>query len=91
MIALEAMAHGAVCVSSLSSPLPEVFSGAASYYAPGDAAALAGLLQEAEALSPAGRADRVEAARARAAAFNWDEAAKRTINVLRGAAGRAGG
>lgn len=90
MIALEALAHGAVCVSSLSSPLPEVFSGAASYYAPGDAPGLAGRLLEAEALSPSERAGRVEAARARAAAFNWDEAANRTINVLRGAAGRTG-
>lgn len=88
VIGLEALSHGCVCVSSESRPLPEVFGRSADYYPPGDCPRLAHVLERVLALGGAERAARREAAKLRAARFNWDSAAEKTLEILISAAAK---
>jgi len=81
MVALEAMACGTPVVAVDRAPLPEVV-GEAGVVVPfdDDAAMSAAVTRLRE--DPAERARRVEAGRARAAAFTWARAAARTAAIL---------
>jgi glycosyltransferase involved in cell wall biosynthesis len=80
---LEAMAHGAVSVSTDHAPMPEFFGDAALYYRERDATDLARKIREALAAT-AGERDRIrEKARARARLFTWESTARNTIAELR--------
>jgi glycosyltransferase involved in cell wall biosynthesis len=83
---LEAMGHGVPVIASRSSSLPEVGGDAALYFDVRDAQGLADAIRAVSA-NPETRARLVEAGRARAARFRWDEAAAKTLDVFRRAAG----
>ena len=80
---LEAMAHGALSISTDQPPMPEFFGGAAAYYPAADARALAERIDATLALGVADRARARDAARQRARAFTWDRTADATIAALR--------
>jgi glycosyltransferase involved in cell wall biosynthesis len=88
-VALEALAAGAVCVSTDSPPMPEFFDNAATYYHGGDSAGLAAALRGALALCDEERARRSERASNRSRCFDWHVTARRTVDelVLAAAAG----
>lgn len=79
---LEAMAHGAIAVSTTQPPMPEFFDDTASYYAPRDAAGLARAVETALALPPEARAERRAAAVRRARGFTWPGTAQATVAEL---------
>jgi len=81
-IALEAMAHGCLCVSTDSPPMPEIFRGCARYYVAGDAHMLAQRLSEALELSLDEQKRARRLAILRAADFSWDACCDRTIREL---------
>ena len=80
---LEAMAHGALSISTDQPPMPEFFADTATYYPAGDATTLAGRVDAAFALPPADRERARRAARERARAFTWERTATETIAALR--------
>ena len=81
---VEAMASGAPIVSSDAAAMPEVLGEAALFFQPGDTAAMAARL--AEALGDDALRRRLgEQALARAGQFSWQEAARRTAQVLKAA------
>jgi len=84
---LEAMARGVPSIAARSSSLPEIGGDAALYFEPRDVAGLASQLTRVLG-DPALRADLAARGRAQAARFRWDEAAARTLQVLRRAAER---
>lgn len=83
---LEAMGHGVPVIASRSSSLPEVGGDAALYFEPRNAPELAAAILSISS-SPETRARLAEAGRARVAQFRWDEAAEKTLDVFRRAAG----
>lgn len=87
-VALEALAHGANCVSTESPCLPEIIGGAALYYMAGDIDGLSNALVEILGRDPGARAEASRAAEARAREFSWDKAASETLAVLLKAAGK---
>jgi glycosyltransferase involved in cell wall biosynthesis len=82
---IEAMACGAPCIASHAGALPEVAAGAALLLPPQDVdawtAAIARLLTQ-----PAQGADLRRRSLARAAAFSWQETARRTLAAIEAAA-----
>ena len=88
-IALEAMSHRALIVSTMNQPMPEFFGDAAVYYPAGDHARLADRIQQLLGMS------RLERTRLRAAIppvatmFSWDTCADLTIKELERAANEA--
>ena len=80
---LEAMAHGAVAISTSQPPMPEFFADTASYYPPRDVAALARAIEAAWELPPDARAERRAAAMRRARTFTWPGTAEATVAELR--------
>jgi glycosyltransferase involved in cell wall biosynthesis len=80
-VVLEAMAHGCLCVSTDSPPMPEFFDDAALYYPAGDAPKLAGGLDQI-------MAGEEEACRLRKRAversllYTWENTARRTVDEL---------
>jgi glycosyltransferase involved in cell wall biosynthesis len=79
---LEGMAAGAPVIVAQTPALLEAAGDAALTFPPRDAAALATQMQRALAAGPDIAALR-SAARARAAAYTWDETARRTAAVYR--------
>jgi glycosyltransferase involved in cell wall biosynthesis len=79
---LEAMAHGAISISTDQQPMPEFFGESALYYPAGDAARLAKQIEAVRALSTGDRAGMRQAARDRARPFTWERAAAETIVEL---------
>lgn len=84
--AVEAMACGSPLILTDTSSLPEVGGEAARYFAPGDDAALAGLLGDVLANSGQ-RAQLREAGYAQAAKFTWSGYARANADAYRAAAG----
>jgi len=82
---LEAMARGVPTIAARSSSLPEIGGDAALYFAPQDAAELRAQLERVVS-DPSLREELASRGRARAAQFRWDEAARKTLDVLRRAA-----
>jgi glycosyltransferase involved in cell wall biosynthesis len=86
-VALEALAHGALCVSTDRQPMPEFFSDVASYYSPGDVEALVRHVRELADLTVTERSQRKGAAASQAQRFDWLTTAAQTVDVLIAATG----
>lgn len=86
---LEALANGAVSVSTDHPPMPEFFGDTATYYSERDPRHLAGQLRQVLELPESAREERREAARARAAQFTWQATARATVAELQRAAAKA--
>lgn len=80
---LEAMAHGAVSISTDHQPMPEFFTDAAIYYRERDGVDLSHRLSVALALTPEQREQIRERAIARARQFTWESTARATVDELR--------
>lgn len=80
--ALEAMAHGAVCIAGQNPPMPEFFRDAALYYASGDGQSLAKALVQVLYAERPQRVHWTEQAMKRAAGFSWSITADKTIQEL---------
>jgi glycosyltransferase involved in cell wall biosynthesis len=85
---LEAMSHGVPAVVGAAGALPELALGAAIAVKPDDVTAIAGGLER--LLSDASLRQKLgEEGRRRAASYTWDNAAERTLAVLRRAGGKS--
>jgi len=82
-IALEAMAHGCLPVSSDNPPMPEFFGNAALYYRGGDSKTLAQALSRALAMKEEEREGLTSLARERSLDFCWDRTARLTVEVFK--------
>ncbi|MBU0598537.1 MAG: glycosyltransferase family 4 protein [Candidatus Omnitrophica bacterium] len=82
-IALEAMAHGSVIISTDNMPLPEFFGDAAYYYPSRNAEYLAEEIKKILALDADIRSNIAEKARMRSRDFSWDRTAQKTIEELK--------
>jgi glycosyltransferase involved in cell wall biosynthesis len=80
---LEAMAHGAVAISTDHAPMPEFFGDAALYYRQRDAADLARRVNESLELTDEEAMRLHERAIARARQFTWEATARNTAEELR--------
>lgn len=83
MIAVEAMAHGCICISTNNPCLPEIFGDTASYYLPGDVELLSESIQKLCCLTEEEKHEISRRARKRAAKFNWDKCVELTINEFK--------
>jgi glycosyltransferase involved in cell wall biosynthesis len=83
--ALEAMAAGALVVSTDHPPMPELFGDGGRYYRARDAASLAEALRTVAGMSDAERESLRRTAAARARAFDWDTTVRRTVDALEAA------
>jgi glycosyltransferase involved in cell wall biosynthesis len=82
---LEAMAHGVPVIAARSSSLPEVGGEAALYFDPSDSDALARQLERLLG-EPGLREEMIARGRERVKQFRWENAAARTLALLRRAA-----
>ena len=82
-IALEAMSRGCLCVSVDHPPMPEFFGGAALYYRAGDVILLTRRLSSMLSGDPKSFSAVRAAAVRRAAEFDWETTADRTVSELR--------
>ncbi|MBN1417456.1 MAG: glycosyltransferase family 4 protein [Planctomycetes bacterium] len=82
---LEAMACGAPVICARTSSLPEIAGDAALFFDPDDVAGLATAVNEALA-TPEARRALVDRGFRQASRFRWDDAARATLAVWRGAA-----
>ena len=87
--ALEAMANGAMCVSTESLPMPEFFRSTALYYQAGNASQLATQVNSLLSLAADTVSVRRERARQRASDFTWHRTALGTIAELESAVSRS--
>ena len=78
---LEALAAGAISISTDTAPMPEFYRDAALYYKAGDGTGLAAQIRRVVA-GPQGLEDLRVRARQRSSTFTWDETARRTIEEL---------
>lgn len=85
--ALEAMACGALCISTRSLPMPEFFQDAALYYDAGNAEQLAAQVQKANSLNAAARVALQQGAKSRSMHFSWQQTANATVKQLSHAIG----
>lgn len=83
IIAVEAMAHGCICISADNPCLPEIFNDSAIYYPPKDDHFLAEVIKTALSLDADQRTIMSKKARLQAAKFSWDVCAERTVEELR--------
>jgi len=81
----EAMLHGVATVAARSSSLPEVGGDAALYFEPHDADELATLIARVTSDATL-RAELIARGREQVAKFRWDDAATKTLDVLKRAA-----
>jgi glycosyltransferase involved in cell wall biosynthesis len=88
-IALEAMSHGCLCVSSRNSPMPEFFRGAALYYESGDAHSLAQQLMGLSDISEAQSTCLRRTATLQAQQFRWETTAEKTVVQFERAMGQS--
>lgn len=88
---LEALAHGALSLSTTLPPMPEFFGDSATYYEAGEVRALARAVRTTLALNTS-EAERLRArARQIASRFTWEETVERTVQELRRTLGAQGG
>jgi glycosyltransferase involved in cell wall biosynthesis len=81
-IVLEAMAHGCLCISTETPPMPEFFRDVALYYPPKNGKALADALIESLSWKDEKKRIMQERAKQRASQFSWDICAERTVEQL---------
>ncbi len=81
-IALEAMSHSCMIVSTTQPPMPEFFRNAAFYYNAGNSSNLAQQIHAALELSEEERMDKRAATRTIAEEFSWERTARLTIDQL---------
>jgi len=86
-IALEAMSHGCVCISTESLPMKEFFGEAAIYYPPKNGPALAEAIKRMLVLDKQLRKIMSEKSKRQATKYSWDVCAERTVAVLAKAVG----
>jgi glycosyltransferase involved in cell wall biosynthesis len=84
--ALEALAHGALCIATTNRPMPETFGDAARYYKAGDSNMLADQVASVLSIGDGERRLLARRAFARAGEFTWEAAAQLTVHHLRLAA-----
>jgi alpha-1,3-rhamnosyl/mannosyltransferase len=84
---LEAMASGAVVVTTREGAIPEVAGGTVRYFEAGQASDLAKQIEEALSWSPGRREAWAASARARAAGFTWRRTADLTVAAFEAALG----
>jgi len=82
LTALEALAHGCLCVSTDSPCLPEIFGPGGAYYRAGDDRALSEALARALLADEPARAKWRDEAIARAKSFSWDKGADLIVKLL---------
>jgi len=82
-IVLEAMAHGCICISTETPPMPEFFDDAAVYYPPKDKKALSEAIMDVLSWNNQKRCKISEQARNRGSQFSWDVCAEKTVEELR--------
>jgi glycosyltransferase involved in cell wall biosynthesis len=82
-IALEAMSHGCVSISTDSLPMPEFFGDAAVYYSRGDVKSLCSAIQSVLTWNDEHRKEISERATMRASQFSWDSCAEKTVEALK--------
>lgn len=83
IVALEAMSHGCICISSNSPCLPEIFGDAAIYYTAENAKALTKAIQHVLSMDFNKRKGVSESAKKRAAQFSWDICTDKTLLELK--------
>jgi glycosyltransferase involved in cell wall biosynthesis len=81
-IALEAIAHGCVCISTDTPPMPEFFRDTAVYYPPRNWRVLADVIQTVLAWDNNRLLAVSQSALERAAKFSWDVCAEKTLDEL---------
>ena len=81
-VVLEAMSHGALCISGDNPPMPEFFQDAGRFYVSGNADSLAEALMEQLNRPESEQIYFRRLARQRALDFSWEETAERTIREL---------
>jgi len=82
-IALEAMAHGCISISSDNPPLPEIFGDAAIFYPPKRGEFLAEAIQTVLEWNNYQREEISKKARERAAEFSWDVTVERLLTEFK--------
>jgi len=82
-IALEAMAHGCLCISTDNPPMPEIFGEATRYYRAGAAEQLAQHIRDGLALPRDQREQIRRNALARTGQFTWQTCCEATVRELR--------
>jgi glycosyltransferase involved in cell wall biosynthesis len=86
-LALEALANGAVSISTTHPPMPEIFGTTATQYQAGEIDSLTRAMRHVATMPPSERQAARQAARDRAKEFSWTITADRTIEQLQLAAG----
>jgi len=87
-LALEAMSHGCVIISTANQALPEMFGNTALYYEAGSGEKLAHVVKQTLEWTCEQRKNAAEKAKKRSSMFSWDIMAERTMSVLEKAAGK---
>ena len=82
-IALEAMAHGCISISSDNLPLPEIFGDAAIFYPPKRGELLAEAIKSVSKWDNHRRGEASNKAMERAAEFSWDVAVERLLTEFK--------
>ena len=82
-IAVEAMAHGCVCISANNPCLPEIFGDVAIYYPPKNGKALSEVIQTVLSWDNKKRNEMSVMAKKRAAQFSWNVCAEATVEELK--------
>ena len=82
-IALEAMKHQCICISTTSPPMPEIFNRAALYYKPGDKYSLANTIALVLTMDQDSILNLSRKAIKRAEQFSWDICAQETISFMK--------
>jgi len=82
-IALEAMSHGCISISSDNPPLPEIFGDAAAFYPHNKAELLAETIKSVSEWGNHRRGEASKKARERAAEFSWDVTVERLLTEFK--------
>ena len=81
-VALEAMAHGCLVISTRNDPMPEFFLNNALYYSTGNYNELARLLEDALRLAPTEKVSMQSSLFGRAKKFSWEATVEGTVREL---------